>query len=257
MVEIKNRAVMTFADALKTLASSQADVTELVTKFDELCDTTTPRTVTITVGGVTHEVDNLAKIREDLVEGLSLDRPKVTGVVFRGRQASGDINASQWESRVVNDAGSNDFNTSALVTGAFRYVSNNFYTVCMPNKARVDTNMLRLPRVVIVGAVANAGENPVDTIDFYVSAPPAAMGTQDVIVGNAQYYALVTFVNRNFGNGLGAVVPAKVTIKLHDQLDSIPPIVREIPPLCSATYMFFAGTGQQTVQIQEIVNSIP
>lgn len=257
MIELTNHAFLNFADALKMLASSQSDVTELVTKFDELCDTTTPRTLTITVGGVEHTVDNLAKIRQDLVEGLSLDKPTVTEIVFRGRQASGDMDAAQWESRVVNDAGSNDFNTAATVTGAFRYVSNDFYTVCMPNRSRVDTNMLRLPRVALIGAVATAGETPVDTVDIYVSAPPAAMGTQDVIVGSSQYYTLVTFVNRNIGNGLGAIVPAKVTVKLHDQLDSFPPVVREIPPYGSATFLFFAGTGQSTVQIQEIVTSVP
>ena len=51
-----------FGNALKMLANSQADVTELVTKWDELIDTNTAKTVTIKLSnGVVHKIDNLAK----------------------------------------------------------------------------------------------------------------------------------------------------------------------------------------------------
>ena len=79
MVEIPHN-VLDFADALHLLAQSQSDVSEIVTKWDLICDTTTARTVTVNINGTTMEVDNLAKIRQDLVSGLSLDNPTVTSL---------------------------------------------------------------------------------------------------------------------------------------------------------------------------------
>ena len=57
-------SLLDFADALRLIAQSQSDVTELVVKWNEIMDTTSPTTVSVLVGGLVKQVDNLAKIRE-------------------------------------------------------------------------------------------------------------------------------------------------------------------------------------------------
>ena len=61
-------SIVDFAAALKLLAESQSDVAEIVTKWDLICDTETARTVEITLSNGVHKVDNLAKIRQDLIQ---------------------------------------------------------------------------------------------------------------------------------------------------------------------------------------------
>lgn len=258
MIELPH-SLLDFADALRMLADSQADVTELVTKWDELCDTVTPKTVTITVGGITHEVSNLAKIREDLVEGLSLDKPTVSLVKFRSRQASGMQSAGLRYGSVYHTDGTYPYNDRALYTGAYSNLVNEMRVVCMPDKVSTQSSPIvaslqELPRVMFVGAVRNAGETPVSDMWLLVDAPAASLLQNNVLV-NDYYCAQVTFVNRNLGDGTGTIVPAPVTVHLCTRDGNV--ITRAIPELKSVSYVFFAAPGRNTVLMQEIIPDIP
>lgn len=256
MVEIPH-SLVDFADALKMLAQSQSDVTELVTKWDMLMDTGTPGTVQMTVGGVTHEVDNLAKVRQDLVQGLSLDSPTVTSVTFKGYRTNGKQTASETSGLAYIGSNTDAFDPSEGMVGGLRNLRNDFRTIARTYTSRVDVPMLRLPRIVCVGIVDTAGVDPVSTVDIYISAPPASSVSAGILSGDKQYYTTVRFVNRNFGrlespNSAGY----DVTVNLHDATGTFT-MSRTIPALGSVEFLVFAGAGQDTVNVQAISSFDP
>ena len=259
MVEIPH-SILDFADAMRLLAESQGDVTELVTKWDELCNTTTPATIKVNVGGVEHEVDNLAKIRQDLISGLSLNTPTVKSLSFkdasRGSSSSGNgmMTAARRYAVLGHSSSQDPFGTDMIVDGYMETVWNMLRTVVCPAASRIDIPLYDIPKVLLLGVPKNTGDTPLDTYDFYITAPGAAYATQDIMAAR-QYYTTAKFVNRNYGTG-NPVVKGNVTIRLHDATGNVN-ITRVIPPDRYVEYLFFAAPGQDTVNIQEMVPDVP
>lgn len=251
MVEIPH-SLVDFADALKMLAQSQSDVTELVTKWDMLMDSETPGTVQITVGGVTHEVDNLAKVRQDLVQGLSLESPTVTSITFKGTRTNGKQSAVQSSGLAYIAENSDAFDPAEGMVGQVRNLRNDLRTLARTYTSRVDVSLVNMPRVICVGIVDTTGVDPVSTVDLYISAPSVNLVDSGVMTGYKQYYATVRFVNRNFGRLESPNVSGNpVTVNLHDAMGTFT-VSRTIPALGSVEYLVFAGAGQDTVNVQEI-----
>ena len=256
MVQLPS-SLVDFADALKTLVASQSDVTQLVTKWDEIVNTDTPRTVKITLSdGTEHSVDNLAKIRNDLIEGLSLDEPTVSALKFNQYRERGMIRANRWWGKAFHLDGENAFESGEGWIGAYRNLRNDFNSVCMPDKAVVRANMMQMPRIVYIGAVKDRGIDPVDTVDFYITAPSATYVTNDEMVPS-HYDTMVTFVNRNFGRAENPnYAGADVTVRLHDEQGTFT-VERVIPPAHSATFILFAAPGLNTMNVNEVIPVIP
>ena len=152
MVQLPS-AIVDFADALKALVDSQSDVTQLVTKWDELTNTDTPGTVKIVLSnGTEHTVDNLAKIRNDLVEGLALDNPSVWSLSFKSSNGAGGMisaggNYGHTFHNGVDGSGNveDPFDRYSGFVGFARMARNEFYTTCVPNKDVCDFQLFQMP----------------------------------------------------------------------------------------------------------------
>ena len=243
MVEIPH-SVFDFADALRMIAESQEDVTEIVTKWDMICDTTIPRTIPVNIGGTTREVDNLAKVRQDLVEGLSLDKPTVSSVTLRGQQSNqGNINADRWTSKGWGVLPWTARESGEWV-GAYRNTRNDFYSVCIVDRdsyasGSVQMGLLQMPKVAFLC---------VEHVVFTVSAPSASC-VQQGDCADAQYCTTTTFVNR-WLDSTGAPM-GTVNLVVNDSVNDL--LTIHIPPGKSVCLAMWAAAGQSVVNAQEII----
>ncbi len=254
MTEVKlPQSLVDFSDALKKLYQSSEDATEIVTKWDEITNTDTPETVKVTISGVVHEVDNLAKIRQDLVEGLSLDNPTVRSVSFKAGppyNSEGKQESTSWYCTSVAPQSSGIYPYEDVDTevGEFRNVYNDFRTVCLLNKATLNVDMLTLPGVVLLAAPSIEGQTRLDSFELTIRSPSADYITQGKMTSVRHYYTRVTFINTN-------TVP--VTLNFYNATGSvIIPSPRVIPSLKAVTYLIFAKPNQDTVYVQEVVYDI-
>lgn len=258
MVQIPH-SLVDFADALKALGDSQSDVTQLVTKWDELVNTTTPGTVKIILSnGTEHTVDNLAKIRQDLVEGLSLNNPTVNSVNFEGRyDSSGSIDATRHFGYALYagvDGGANGpsedpFDKYSNHKGFARLERNDLYTVCLANKAVCDFNLLELPRVMWLGYPDERNnDETISEYTFNVTAPPDAYKSQNFMVSQ-QYYGMVTLINSyqtRSGTRLG-----DVTVHIMYKLGKSPKTY-VVPQDACITLLLWAHPNQDQVNVAKI-----
>lgn len=249
------KAFLDFADALRMLSQCSLDATELVTKWDQITDTTTPAVVTITVNGATHNVDNLAKIRQDLTAGLSIDYPTVRGIEFVDRQSKGSAGPVTSYGLNWKDSGGIPYQDDSGYLGVYHSVCNDFYTACMPSKVDVTARFLELPKVVMLGAARETGVLPPDTLNLTVEAPTASF-VQIGALDNQMYYTKVTFVNRNAGRILpdGSAEHAEglpFTFSIFNvtgaQLYS-----KVLSSYESVTLLIYTAPGLSTVNIQEV-----
>lgn len=249
-------AILDFAQALELLAKSQGDITSVLTKWDQITNTDTPSTVEITLSdGTTHTVDNLAKIRRDLIAGLSLDEPTVKSIKFTGVRANGVSKATTQYGMSWHSLGEYAFDSSSGFAGVYRSINNDFRTICVPGSSSIDLGLLDMPKVILLGAPDLESDEPITDVTVNVSAPSLAFMTQGMLAEYKHYYTTVTVVNRYMGttsnpdfNG------APVTI--HWVTGSGLTVDRTIKPLCSVTFLMFAPAGGSSVNIQEIVPDI-
>lgn len=242
-----------FASALKILADSQADITELVTKWDEITDTTSPKTVKVSLSdGTYHSVDNLAKIRNDLVAGLSLDTPTVKTITVTTAQSSSRIRSSDQSCQVWHGDGVDNFDAVNGFSGVYKNTRNEVRTACFPASSTLNVSLEDMPRVVMVGAKISE-DTLIDTVTINVSPSNLAFTEQNLMAASKHYYALVTFVNRNFGNDPSVMAGAPVTVILKSADITIS---RTIPPYMSVTYMMFGTPGGTVVNMHELVPDI-
>lgn len=259
MVQLPS-VLVDFADALKTLVASQSDVTQLVTKWDEIVNTDTPRTVKITLSdGTEHSVDNLAKIRNDLVEGLSLDRPTVAELNFQSRYgAGGSLTATRYVGyapyRGINSSSSgpseDPFDKYEGFSGFVRAARNDFFTVCAPNKATTTFNLLQMPRVMWLG-VPDVNNNIIDTFNFTVESPNQAMISQGLMAA-WQYGGIITLINAyttREGTLLGDVT---VNLVLNPGDSASGTLRLVIPQQSYVTLVLWAWPGQPQVNCTKI-----
>ena len=254
MTEVKlPQSLVDFSDALKKLYQSSEDATEIVTKWDEITNTDTPATVKVTISGVVHEVDNLAKIRQDLVEGLSLDNPIVSSVSFKSgspypAEGTQDATTRYCTSVAPQSSGAYPYEDVDTVVGEFRNVYNDFRTLCLLNKATLEVQMLQLPSVLLLAAPSIEGQTRLDSFELTIRAPGAGYATQGKMTLERHYYTRVTFINTN-------TVP--VTLNLYNATGSVViPSPRVIPSLKAVTYLVFAKPSQNTVNVQEVAYDI-
>ena len=253
------KSFLDFADALRMLAKSSLDATEIVTKWYALMDTTTPDVVTITVNGVTREVDNLAKMRKDFESGLSVDNPVVKGIRFVAPQTQGSTGATGSHGLYWNTAGENPYVDDIGWVGIFRDVYNDFRSVCMPDKEEVHLEFLKLAQVILLGTVRTPGVTPQDTLKLYVAAPSSSY-VQSRTMAAAQYYTMTTLVNRNAGSILPDGSPEHAeglpfTVQIYDSLGTLL-YSKVLNPWKAVKLLMFTAPGQNTVNVQEIVYDI-
>lgn len=258
MVQLPH-SLVDFADAIKALVSSQSDVTQLVTKWDEIVNTTTPTTVKIRLSdGTEHSVDNLAKIRNDLIEGLSLNRPTVDEINFRSKYgSSGHLIATRYSGYAtyagVDSQGSgpseDPFDKYQGYAGFVRAIRNDFFTTCIPNKAVTTFNMFELPRVMWLGFIdARNNDATIDNYTFTVQAPPQSLTAQDVTAA-WQYCGIVTLINA-YTNRAGTPLGDVTVNFIYDVSGSTRTVV--IPQQSYVTLLFWAHPGQDSVNIGKI-----
>lgn len=228
-------SLLDFADALRLIAQSQSDVTELVVKWNEIMDTTSPATVSVLVGGLVKQVDNLAKIRESIVKGLSLDKPTVSEVHYRGIQVSSRQTATTTYSKAHDLVGQNPYDPTVVVQkGAVRNVYNDYQTVVIAATPDVSVSLFELPKVMLVGAIPRDGVAPVTTLNLHITPPGAiTSNTADNYASN-QYSAITKFVNRYGGD---------VTINFYDATSTLYQ-TKVIPAFRTVEFLFFAAPGQ-------------
>lgn len=248
-------AFLDFADALRMLSQCSLDATELVTKWNQITDTTTPAQVTITVNGTTRTVDNLAKIRQDLVEGLSLDSPKVKDITFESFQANGGINAVMNYGSQYKQAGGIPYLDDPGYLGVHRGVYNDFYTVCLSDKASVSASFLELPKVLLLGVARNTEDVPPSVLNLTISAPTNTPVQQKQLV-NTMYYTTVTFVNRNTGallpDGTGEHMEGlPFTLNVYNTTGTLV-YSRVLDAFASVTLLLYTAPGLSVINIQEL-----
>lgn len=253
------KSFLSFADALRMLAQSSLDATEIVTKWDEITNADIPSVVKITISGTTHEVPNLAKVRRDLAEGLSLDTPTVKMLKLSTYQASGTVDATGSYGANWKSAGSIPYRTDSGWLGVYRNVFNDFHSVCIPDKRNVAASFLELPRVVMMGVASAVGSPPQDTLDLHVSAPSAVFVQTNTLV-NSAYYTTVLFVNRNVGALMSDGTPEHseglpVTLNIYDVSGTLL-FTKVIAPKKSLHLYMFAFPNAGTVNVQEIVYGV-
>lgn len=245
-----------FADALRILSQCSLDATEVVTKWSELMNTTTPAIVSVTVNGVTFKVDNLAKIRRDIAAGLNVDVPRVRGVKLVDGKARGHLGPVESYGSVWKVAGDISYQDEPGYVGVYHGVFNDFYTACMPSKVDVTMKFLDLPKVVLMGAARAVGVLPPDMLNLTVTAPPRSLVQSEELV-NTSYYTKVTFVNRNLGMALpdGTAEHAEglpVRLKVFDSTGALV-YERALSPHGSVNLLMFTSPGSGTVNVQEVV----
>lgn len=240
-------AILDFAAALKLLGQSQSDVAEIVTKWDLICSTDTPLTVEIHLSNGVHKVDNLAKIRNDLIKGLSLNEPTCNTVNFKYYHRYGSISATDRTANVWHDAGEDPYEPSRVGWESYgRFMRVGVSSVCMPTTNDITVWMHQLEPVIIVGWATDAGGIPITAFDFHIKAMPP--GVADSLYSDKQYYTKVTFVNTN-SNG------DDVTIKLwYNDADADGYYTRVLPASRNVTFLVWAFIGQDRVNIFEMKN---
>lgn len=242
-------AIVDFAAALKLLGQSQSDVAEIVTKWDLICNTDTPRTVEIQLSNGVHKVDNLAKIRQDLIKGLSLNEPTCKVVKFSAYRVSGRISATDRVSNAWHDVDEDPYEPtrSGWETSA-RYLRNEVASVCMPTTNNITVHMAELEPVIFVGWEKDSGGTPITSFDFHIKSLPSGY-SNSLYCDHKQYYTRVMFVNTN-PNG------DDVTLKLwfNDADAQNGYKLRVLPVQKSATFLVWAAIGQNLVNLYEIKN---
>lgn len=228
-----------FKAALKALVDSQTDVLKLVTAWSQIMDTDTPGTVDITLtDGIKKTVDNLAKIREDLVAGLSLENPKVTSITARSSRSSSTMEASRgygW-SPVVSGL-------TASGLGLMGYYGNvgNVMRSMVYLDSEATLELQDVPRVLLLGLDG--------TTDYTLTVnPPNNEFLNSVyLIGGIPYVTTVTFVNRKIN---GTKFTEYVTLNINGNS-------RRIPPGMSASYLMWVIPGEgNMVVLHEIVHDI-
>lgn len=243
---------VTFADAIKILYESQRDVTELVSKWDDIVNTDTPGTVDITLSsGVTKKVDNLAKIRNDLVKGLGLDEPTVRAIHFNGYRSKSTVTGMTQYGIEYKDGTSGNSPLFGDQFGGYRNIWNTMYSVCLPKSNNITLSLHNVPRIIMLGVNVFDGQQNVYITDYTINitAPPNSYITSGVMA-NEQYCTLVTFINRNFGADPTNVIHGQVTLRIKSGTFEVS---RKIDPDKSVTYALFAAPGADVVNAHEIV----
>lgn len=258
MVQLRP-ALVDFADALKTLVNSQSDVTELVTKWDDLVNTTTPKTVKIVLSdGTEHLVDNLAKIRNDLVEGLSLDKPTISELKFQPKYGiSGGLKATEYigatvyrpEGSTSSGPREDPFDKHDGYAGFVRALRNDFFTVCQPTKAATSFDLLDLPRVMALG-VPDERNNyaTINIYNFAVTAPSASRLASHELI-NGQYGGMVTLLNSYTDKSGTLLGPVTVNFIYSTNGDTKTYVIQQ---KTSITLLLWANPGMNIVNIAKI-----
>ena len=239
-----------FGNALKMLANSQSDVTELVVKWDELIDTNTPKTVTIKLSdGTVHKIDNLAKIRNDLIAGLSLDEPKVKNITFSDKYVHGGIRAGSYFGQVYGGDSKNDesgiymCNPDADGMTGMRYgVQNVIRTCAMTQKTSGRLEMDDLPELLFLGATWINNSSAPDNFRLTLVSPRAAYVQRNEMTASVQYCGRTTLINQS---------NAPFTFKVIDATGA-EIYNRVIPAYGCISCVFWAACGQNTVNFREI-----
>lgn len=239
-------SIVDFAAALKLLAESQSDVAEIVTKWDLICNTETPRTVEITLSNGVHKVDNLAKIRNDLIKGLSLDRPKVKDIRFTAYRVNGTIDSTTRTGEAWHDVGEDEYEKNAQGWRSYaQFLSNDLRTVCLPDTTDISVSMPQLERVIYLGWAPDGNAGYATDYTIRITSPSPAYA--DRISETRQHYTMVTFVNTN---------PNKNAVHLkivYNPNDANGYVMRTIPFAYSVTYFVWAALGQNLVNLLEQV----
>lgn len=242
-----------FSSALSLLANSQADITELVSKWSDIMDTTTPKTVDVGLSdGEQYMVDNLAKIRADLIAGLSLDEPTVKAIHFSGYRTTSTLMGTLQYGKTWHPADSYDFDPLEGYTAIYSNDLNTFRTACVPKSDNLSVMLLDMPRIVLLGSEVSTNIPIIDDVTITVSAPPASLVSSGTLAENKYYCGITTFVNRNFGTQAGGINsegnPVKLTLASGDvTLSTI-----EIPPTQCISVLMFAAAGGSIVHIHPL-----
>ena len=245
-------AIVDFAAALKMLAEAQSDIAEIVTKWDLICDTTTPRTVKIELSDGIHTLENLAKIRNDLVKGLSLENPEVYSIKFKKR--GGPITTYMDAGRIatVDSFGANNgdpYEKYAGYRGAYRNLRNTFYSCCMAQKPRIDVYFDDLARFIWLGYPASPNDEHISEYNIYIKS----RGWNVEWAQNRQYCTLVTFISANTSYD-GSVQYGPVTLHLHMSSDDRQVTTVSIELGKMATFLIWAAPGQDGIPILRVLD---
>lgn len=250
-------AILDFSQALAMLVNSQGDITTLITKWDQITNTDSPATVDIELSdGTVHTVDNLAKIRNDLIAGLSLDEPTVKSLKFQGVRENGISRATIQTGLGWHGSDEYAFDKYPGFAGVYRNLVNDFRTVCIPNQSRIELGLLELPRIILLGAQYAEDADPISELTVDLSAPSRAYAEQGLLSDNRHYYTMVTIVNR-YTSATGTASQDGYPVTVHWVTGDGVNLVsydRTIKPKCSASFLMFAPAGGSIVNIQEIVS---
>lgn len=250
-------AIVDFAAALKMLASAQSDIAEIVTKWDLICDTTTPRTVKIELSDGIHEVDNLAKIREDLVKGLSLDNPEVYSLKLKTKYGPGTgylhstyFASKSWFASSDSESSFKDpYEKYESYWGCYRNMRNTFYSCCMGQKSEIHINFLELSRYIWLGYPASPNDPPIQAYSLYIKSPSPSNTV--LAQGGRQYCAVVTFIGA-YTNQAGTAPAGAVTLHIYHVDGSTATTTVTIEFGKTATFIMWAAPGQNQVNVQRI-----
>lgn len=251
-------SVVDFAAALKMLADSQGDISEIVTKWDLICDTTTPMTVTVELSDGVHEVDNLAKIREDLVKGLSLSDPSVNSLKLTTKYGpdTAFLTAGMQTYMTRFDGSDSDssfqdaYEKYAGNRGIIRNMRNTFYSCCMAQKPEIHVSLFDLARVVWLGFPPSQGESPITEYDFYVTAPEVR---EVLYASDRQYCTMVTFVGAR--TDFTGTTLDTVTLHIYNSDNGQSVLDYTIPYGNTITLLMWAYPGQNSVAVLKVGES--
>lgn len=250
-------AIVDFAAALKMLAEAQSDIAEIVTKWDLICDTTTPRTVKIELSDGIHTVDNLAKIREDLVKGLSLENPEVYSIKFKVRGGPGVGYMSAFRMASVTSFGTqgqtaavhDPYEKYAGNRGILRNTRNTFYSCCMAQTSTINVYFDELARFIWLGYPASPNDEHISEYNIYIKT----RGWNTEWAQNRQYCTLVTFISANTSYD-GSVQYGPVTLHLHMSSDDRQVTTVSIELGKMATFLIWAAPGQDGIPILRVLD---
>lgn len=255
MQQLLPSSFVDFSEALRMLANSQGDITEIVSKWADITNADTPSMVTITLSDGTgpYEVPNLAKIRSDIVAGLSLDEPTVNALHFKGYRMHKTISGNVQYGNTWHDSYSDSFDSFEGYTAFYGNLRNDFRTICFPSSGSLSVTLLDIPRIVLLGAETRVGVPILDDVTIEIAPPPMSMVTNGSLVAEKQYCTMVTFVNRNFGSQAQGYntetgYPVKLSLILGDNVE----FVYDIEPRKCLTLILFAPAGGTIVNVHEV-----
>lgn len=230
-----------FGTALRMLADSQRDVTELVTKLDLLVNTTTPMTVDIELTSGTVTVDNLAMIKKELTATANNSAPIVqsmTALSSDGKQRM-FVTPKDVSSRAVlvpvdsfNDA---DTGMSGFSMG----MRNTARTVVIAEETEAHVSLLDLPEVLLVGTRWMDGDVPHSALK--INMMPFT-GDSKKFVTDRMYYTTMTVVNKS---------AAVFTVTIADKFGASVK-VDSIPANGSIQYLFYSYPNKDTANVAVI-----